>query len=84
LSRRFAVDRGQLFDPQLGCAQALDACSVELLAAPEERDRVVHRDVAALEPRDDVLQLLLELLERALAPLAGVGSRRAKPGSAGA
>ena len=57
---------------------------VELFAAAIQGDRVVDGDVASLEPCDDVLQLLLQLLERSLAPLAGIGFRRAKPGSAAA
>jgi hypothetical protein len=44
--------------------QALDTLLVELLPATEERDRVVDRHVPAFEPRDDLLELALELLER--------------------
>lgn len=60
--RARAVAR-QLLDPELRRPQALGAQAIQLLAAPEQRDRVVDRNVAALEPGDDVLELALELLE---------------------
>jgi hypothetical protein len=77
MSRLGRVGMGQLLDPQLGCLEALDARAVELLAAPKERDRLVDRDIAALEPRDDVLELLLELLETAFLAQGVISSTRA-------
>src|SRR5512138_3856484 len=70
--RRFAVtSRGgvpgaELLDLELGTVEALDARAVELLSAPPERERLVQRHVAALEPRDELVQLALEVLERGL------------------
>src|SRR5262245_24166521 len=63
LLSRVTLCGGELLDPELGRFEARDACAEQLFAAPEERDRVVHRDVSPLEPRDDVLELFLELLE---------------------
>ncbi len=77
---RASVGRRQLLDPELGRLEARDARAVQLLAASEERDRVVDGDVSTLQARDDILELLLQLLERTLAPLArGTRSRRSRP-----
>ena len=67
----------QLLDPELRRLQTLDAQAEQLLAASEEGDRVVDRNVAALEPRDDVVELALELLERPLLAQLRTSSTRA-------
>src|SRR5438093_6069529 len=53
----------QFLDPALRAVEPLPAEAVELLAALPERERLVEVDVAALEPLDDLLELLLRLLE---------------------
>ena len=73
----------QLLDLKLRALEARHALAVELLAATEQRDRVVDRHVAALEPRHDLFELPLQVFERPLlASLASDSSRRAEPGSA--
>lgn len=62
---RAGVAREQLLDLELGALQSRDALAVELLASPEETDRIIHGDVAALQARDDLVELALEVLERA-------------------
>ena len=64
-------------DPQLGALQALDAGRIELLAASEQADRLVDGNVAALEPRHDLLQLPLQLLERPVGAHGRISSTRA-------
>src|SRR6266496_4418807 len=59
MSRSWILWR-ELLDPQLGALQALDARGVELLAAPKQADRLVHRHVATLEPRHDLLEFPLQ------------------------
>ena len=72
LVSRPRIAGNQLLDLQLGALEASDALLVELLAAPEKGDRIVHGHVAALEPRDDLLELALELFERPLLAHAGM------------
>jgi hypothetical protein len=64
--------------------ELLEAEAVQLLAALPELDRVVEIRLARFQLLDDAFELSLGLFERHLAALAGVGSRRAKPGSAAA
>jgi hypothetical protein len=78
------VGRGDLLDPELRSLEALDAGAIELFALAKESDCIVDGDVAALEASDDLFQLPLQLLEAALAHLAGVSSRVGEPGSADA
>src|SRR5204863_1582866 len=52
----------QLLDLALGGVELLGAEAVELLAALPERERLVEAGVAALEPLDDLDELLLGLL----------------------
>ena len=59
----FSTRLRQLLDLALRGVELLETETVELLAALPERDRVVQRDVAALEPLDDLRQLLLGFLE---------------------
>ena len=59
--------QAKLLDAELGPVEQLGACPVERLAALPERERLVERDVAALEPRHELVELALELLERPLA-----------------
>src|ERR1700694_1638620 len=53
----------QLLDLALGCVELLAAEPVELFAPLPERECVVERHVAALQPLDDPGQLLLCLFE---------------------
>jgi hypothetical protein len=69
---RCRIARNELLDLELGSLKARDAFLVELLAAPEEGDRIVHRHVAALQPRHDLVELALQLLERPLLAHAGL------------
>src|SRR5918994_376570 len=63
LVSRPRIAGNQLLDLQLGALEASDALLVELLAAAEERDRLVHGHVATLDARNDLLELALKLLE---------------------
>jgi len=56
----------ELLDSELRDLEPLDARAVQLLTSAEERDRVVDCHVASFEPRHDVLELSLELLEPSL------------------
>ena len=56
----------QLFDLALGAVELLAAERVELLASLPERQRLVERGLALLEPLDDLLELGLRLLEALL------------------
>ena len=49
MSRPRRLRGAELLDPELGRLEPFDAGAVELLAAPEERDRVVDCDIAPLE-----------------------------------
>src|SRR5207302_249979 len=53
----------KLLDLALGRVELLTAESVEVLAPLPELDRVVERNVAALEPLDDLSELLLCFLK---------------------
>src|SRR5262249_27224690 len=76
VSRR-RVARSELLDPKLRALEPLDARPVELLAATEELDRLVHRHVTTLESRHDLFQLALQLLERPVCIHARTSSTRA-------
>src|SRR6266851_5176292 len=54
---------GDLLDPGLGLAQQLDAAALERFAALVDRDRLLERHLALLEPLDDRFELLDRLLE---------------------
>src|SRR4026209_551684 len=56
----------QLLDLELGPVEPRGARAVGLLAGAPERDCLVEWDVPPLEPRVDVVQFALQLLERAL------------------
>ena len=53
----------ELLDLALRRVELRAAERVQLLAALPERDRLVERNLAALEPLDDLLELRLRLLE---------------------
>ena len=71
------VARGQLLDPDRRRLEALHARAVQLLAPPEERDRVVDGHISPLEAGHDVVELALELLERPLLAHGTTSSTRA-------
>src|SRR5712691_10886727 len=54
---------GDLLDPGLGLAQQFHAATLERLAALVDRDRLLERHLALLEPLDDRFELLDRLLE---------------------
>ena len=60
------VRADELLDPALGRLEQRDAAPMERLSPLPELDRLVDRDVAALEPADDLLELAAELLEGGL------------------
>ena len=60
-----------------GGLEPRDAGAVQLLAALPELDRLVERHVTALEPADDLVELALQLLERALVAHGRTSSTRA-------
>ena len=72
----------ELLDLALGGLEAREAEAQQLLAALPELDRLVEAGVAALEPLDDLLQLLLGGLERQLAHWSTSSTRAPKAPSA--
>src|SRR2546430_1138659 len=53
-----------LLDPRLGRAQQFLAAALERLAALVDRDRLLERHLAVLQPLDDGFELLDRALER--------------------
>src|SRR5258708_20473056 len=64
---------GDLLDPRLGLAQYLLAAALERFAALVDRDRLLERHLALLEPLDDRFELLDRFLEGELLDVGVVG-----------
>ena len=67
---------GKLLDSALGGLEPGCAEAVQLLAPLPEQDRLVDRDIPALELPDDLLELGAQLLEAPLGRLADVAHGR--------
>jgi hypothetical protein len=67
----------ELLDAELGPVEPLGTGAIQLVAALPERERLVEGHVAPLEPRDDLVELALQLLERPPALYGRTSSTRA-------